>query len=300
QGGTDSRPPVPGVTEWGDSPSKYIFQWYAYAKLTGDQSLLQSSWPAIKDEVAFLKGMIPAGTSLPVDSGSFANIYEGVQSGPGLYNSELYLLALESAIAAGNQLGLDAAYVAGLQSDLSAAKAAFELTFWTPVPGYYHFSTAGTFSTDMFVDTFFAEHLAEDVGLPSVVDPAHHTAELALLPQLWRYNSDGEMTGAALLGVPDVPAVSTGGAGGIFTGSDYLAAADLYETGTRTANPQLQQNGVELGSAVAYQSWLRADNGFAFDPPDTWGETDTHLYNYPAYSQLMGVWDLMNAIKPIA
>ncbi|KHL03775.1 GH116 family glycosyl-hydrolase, partial [Sinomonas humi] len=43
QGGTDSRPPVPGVTEWGDSPSKYIFQWYAYAKLTGDQSLLQSS-----------------------------------------------------------------------------------------------------------------------------------------------------------------------------------------------------------------------------------------------------------------
>jgi len=50
--------------------------------------------------------------------------------GPALFNSELYLLALNIAIATGAQLHEDQGFVAGLQTDLIAAKAEFELRFW--------------------------------------------------------------------------------------------------------------------------------------------------------------------------
>jgi hypothetical protein len=67
----------------------------------------------------------------------------------------------------------------------------------------------------------------------------------------------------------------------------------------RTGDPTLKRHGLDLGNAISHQSWERADNGFAFNPPYSWGEKDTHLYSYPAYSQAMAVWDLVDAIKPI-
>lgn len=306
QGGTDSRPPEPGRTQWLDSPSKFIFQWYAFAKINSDDDLLRRAWPAIKHQIAFLQGAIPNGGQLPVDSTVMANIYNVVpQGGPGLYNSELYLLALTAAIAAGEQLGVDPVYVAGLQTQLKAAKAEFELLFWNPAESFYRFGTASPYADSLFVDAFFAQHLAEDIGLPDLIDQERRKAHLTIhRDRFLRYDADGQMIGAPAIVQPAglespngnlPPEVSW-----VWVGSDYMTAADFVEAGERFGDPSLRQFGRQLGEAIAHQTWLEPENAFAFNPPCGWSDTGTEVYNYPAYSQALAVWDLINAIKPLA
>ncbi|WP_270889710.1 GH116 family glycosyl-hydrolase [Pedococcus sp. 5OH_020] len=305
QGGTDSRPPNPGQTEWGDSPSKFILQWYAFAKLNNDPELLRAAWPAIKDEIAYLRGLVPAGTHLPVDSGLFTNIYNVIpQEGTGLYNSQLYLLSLTIASTTGEQLGVDTAYVDEVKSELAAAKSQFELTFWDPVTQHYRFSTGSTYPAALFIDSFFAQYVAEDLGLPDVVDPLHRYAQLRLHQGLYRrYDSSGQMIGAPALALP----VGLGSPDGqlppeaqwVWPGTDHLAAADFVKAGGRFSDPQLKAFGLELGRSISDQIWARPDNAFAFNPPCGWSDTSTYVYDYPAYSQALAVWGLMNAIKPI-
>lgn len=58
-------------------------------------------------------------------------------------------------------------------------------------------------------------------------------------------------------------------------------------------NPQLKAFGLELGKAINEQIWFREENGFAFNPKCGWSDTSTYTYNYPAYSMVMSVWDLL-------
>ena len=304
QGGTDSRSPMPGRTQWIDSPSKFMLEWYAYSKITGDQGMLRATWPAMKHEIAFLRATVPAGTHLPLDPGVFANIYNLVpQTGAGLYNSQLYLLALTIGIATGEQLSEDMPYVIELRTELEAAKFEFEATFWNPVQQYYRFTNGGPYLDSILVDSFFAQHIAEDLGLPDLVNPTRHRAQLALHYKASRRYSDGEMIGAPMLVQPgglespngNLPPESSW----VWPGSAWAAAADYYATGKRFNDPTLKSYGAELGSAVATQIWLRAENGFQFDPPCGWSDSGTDVYNYPAYSHAMAVWGLMHAIKPL-
>ncbi|HET9733443.1 MAG TPA: GH116 family glycosyl-hydrolase, partial [Acidimicrobiales bacterium] len=265
QGGTDSRAAQPGLTEWLDSPSKYIYEWYAYARSSGDTSFLRSAYPAIRREITYLQGTIPPGNHLPLDPAAppvFANIYDVVpQVGFGLYNSELYLLALQVGIAAGRQVGSDPRYLAGLQADLTAAKAEFEQILWNPVQHYYRFTSAGPDADALFLDAFFAEHLGEELGLPDLVDPAHHRAELIdNYGSLPHYDAAGEMLGAPMLVQPGgvesptyrwVPLQTSW----VWPGTNFMAAADYYATGKRTGDPALEADALQLGTAVATQVW---------------------------------------------
>ncbi len=306
QGGTDSRPPKPGETQWLDSPGKFMFEWYAFSKLTGDDGFLRLAYPAMKAEIAFLQGTIPAGAHLPLDPEMFANIYNVVpQEGFGLYNSQLYLLALEIGIAAGTQLGDDAAYIDKLKDDLAKAKAEFELLLWNPAQGYYRFTTAGLNADALFIDAFFAQHLAQQIGLPDLLDVDHYKTHLTRnYPAFRRYDAEGEPTGAPMLVQPAGLESPDGWfpleASWAWVGTDYVAAADYFAAGTRFELPQLRSYAIELASAVASEVWLDEPNGFAFDPPCGYVADDPTIYAYPAYSQAMGIWDLIDAIKPIS
>ncbi|TCC36482.1 GH116 family glycosyl-hydrolase [Kribbella speibonae] len=297
QPGTDSRPPQPGVSQWLDSPSKFVLQWYAYAKINGDTGLLREAWPAIKNQITWLQGTIAPGTALPDDPGVMANIYNGIpQAGPGIYNSQLYLLALTMGIATGEQLGVDPVYVAGLKTDLAAAKQQIELLLWDPVQQFYRFSSASPLSAYKLIDTFFAQHMAEDLGLPDLVDPDRHKAQLlANQDSALRYNSAGDLIGAELAS----NAVPGEGIGGVWVPSAYAAAADYVAASKRYNLPALQDYGLKVALAMSEQIWLNPDNGFAFDPPQFWAADTTQNYTYPAYSQFLSIWDLMNAIKPL-
>jgi non-lysosomal glucosylceramidase len=304
QGGVDSRPPRPGTSQWLDSPSKFIVQWYAYAKINNDPDLLREAWPAIKDEITWLRGTIPAGTHLPADPILFGNIYNAIpQGGPGVYNSQLYLLALTIAIATGDQLGVDSVYVAELRAELQAARAEFELLFWNPVQQHYRFTSTGPYADSLFTDSFFAQHIAEDLGLPDVIDPQRRATQLKLhQTSLRRYDADGQMIGVPALVQPGGVESPDGNlppeASWVWPGANYITAADYVQAGERAGDAQLKAFGLELGKAVNDQIWLREENGFAFDAPCGWSDSSTYTYNYPAYSMAMSVWDLVHAIKP--
>lgn len=301
-----SAAPAPGQTQWLDIPSNFIFECYAYSKITGNTAFLQTVYPAIKRNIAYLQQTIPAGSYLPFDAPLFANIFDTVPQGNvGVYNSELYLLSLEAGVAAGTQLGDDPSYVAGLQADLTLAKAEFEVTLWDPVQNYYRFNVASPNGDAAFADTFFAQHLAEQVGLPDLVRQTNHQSELtATYQDFLRHDSTGALTGAPMLEQPGgleapdgyyPPEVSF-----VIVGTNYTMAADYYQTGKRYNRPDLEGDAIQLASAVATQTWLNPNNGFQFDPPFGYSDTDPTVYAYPAYSMASSIWDLMDTIKPIA
>jgi non-lysosomal glucosylceramidase len=221
-----------------------------------------------------------------------------------LFNSELYLLALTIGIATGEQLHQDRAYVADLRADLAAAKAEFETLFWDPVAQHYRFSTAGPYTNAMTIAAFYAQHLAEFVGLPDLIKPKRHKIELTLhYPEYRSYNTSGEMIGAPLLVKPGGLANPDGTVpfevDWVMVGDNFVAAADYFDSGQRFDAPQLKDFGVELGEAVATQIWLKPENGLAFAAPWAWYPHDARKYIYPGYSQALSVWDLLNAIKPL-
>jgi uncharacterized protein (DUF608 family) len=292
-----------------DSPSKYIYEWYAYSHLTHDSQFLAFAYPAIEREISYLRGTIQPGTYLPLDPVApplFANIYDTVpQVGFGLYNSELYMLALQIGITAGEQLGVGSGSIASMKSDLSNAKAEFEQVLWNPVQDYYRFTTAGPDGDALFLDAFEAEHVAETLGLPGLVNPTNHRNELVRnYESLPRYDSNGKMLGAPMLVQPGqvespvyrwLPIETSW----VWPGTNFMAAADYYVTGKRSNNPELESDAVQLGTAVADQIWGDNNNGFAFDPPCGYLDNDPTVYAYPSYAHGAAIWDLINAIQPI-
>jgi len=219
------------------------------------------------------------------------------------FNSELYLLALTIAIATGQQLHTDHSYVTGLQADLVAAKAEFESRFWDPVAQHYRFSTVGPYSTAMTIAAFYAQHLAESVGLPHLVDPKRHKTELIThYPEYRSHNAAGEVIGAPLLvrpgGLENPDGTIPFEVDWVMVGDNFAAAADYFDSGQRFHAPQLNSFAVELAEGVATQIWLKPENGLAFAAPWAWYPHDARKYIYPGYSQPLAVWDLLNAIKP--
>jgi uncharacterized protein (DUF608 family) len=283
-----------------------MFEWYAYAKTTHDTKFLKQAWPAMQAEISWLQGTIAPGSHLPSDPPLFSNPFNIVPQGPGpaLFNSELYLLALSIGIATGEQLGADHRYIAGLRAELKAAKAEFETRLWDPAANRYRFSTVGPYVDAMTVAAFYAQHLAESVGLPDLIDTQHHKTELLTHYSEYRsYDASGNMIGAPLLVKPGGLANPDGTipfeVNWVVVGDNYAAAADYYAAGRRFNKPQLKSFALELAQGVATQIWLRPENGLAFAAPWSWDATDAKKYVYPGYSQALAVWDLLNTIKPI-
>lgn len=306
QGGTDSRPPNPGTSQWLDSPAKFMYQWYTYAKATNDRTFLRQAWPAMQSEITWLKGTIAPGNHLPSDGPWMSNPFNIVTQGPGpaLFNSQLYLLALTIAIETGKQLKTDGRYVRELKADLAAAKAEFEATFWDPDKKFYRFATAGPWSDAQTIAAFYAQHLAETAGLPDLIDASRHSTELRLHhADFRRYDAAGDLTGAPLLtrdgGVAGPDGTVPFEVDWVMVGDNFAAAADYVDSGQRFRSQELQGFGIELGEAVAQQIWLKQENGLAFAAPWAWYPDNAQKYIYPGYSQALAVWELLEAIKPL-
>ena len=97
--------------------------------------------------------------------------------GADAYDSMLYLLALEVMIASGSRVGESRSVISGWQGQLNQAKAAFETTFWDPQNNWYKYTEYASGSA-VLLDTFYAQHVAEQFGLPNLVDLSHYRAQL--------------------------------------------------------------------------------------------------------------------------
>jgi len=307
---TPAAKPEPGESPFVDIPSKMIYRYYAYADLGHDPAFLAEVYPAMQKNLAYLQALLPPGGYLPEEPSSFANTYDVIPVNHyDVYNSDLYLLSLEVVIATAQKLGQPAGTIAPLQTDLTKAKAEFEHLFWDPVHQEYRY-TPGPSSEDyeVMLDTFFAQQVAQQVALPDLLDPAHEEAQLTEEYSSFMGRTDQD---ARLLGAPNMalaPGVTTWPAVGqfgveeeteVWSGTDYFVAATYYNAGKRFQDPTLEQDGIQIGSAVADQIWDVPGNGFAFDAPEAWHENTTSMYRYPAYARALAVWNLLDAISPV-
>ena len=305
---SESFPPSPGAatSAYVDVPSKNIYRDYAYAKLNHDTGFLQTMYPAMEKQLAYLQKLIVPGSYLPASPTYFANTYDVIPVNQyDVYDTELYLLSLEAVIAGGERLGQSPGALAPLESDVSHAKAQFESLFWDPVHQFYRYTPGPTPTDDsVMLDTFFAQNVAQQLGLPSLVNQQHMKEQLTNEFSSFMSNIDAQ---GRLLGAPNMilPADYVQGEFGqleeteVWSGTNYEVASTYYNAGVQFRDPTLKQDGITMASAIATQIWQVPSNGFAFDPPEAWHDNTTALYRYPDYARPMSVWDDIEAISPL-
>jgi uncharacterized protein (DUF608 family) len=307
---SESSPPSPGTTGFVDIPSKNIYRDYAYAELHHDTGFLQAAYPAMQKELTYLQGLVPPGSYLPESPYLFANTYDVIPVNQyDVYDTSLYILALEATLAAGQQLGENPNSLAPLYNGLSQAKAQFETVFWDPVHQAYRYTPGPTTTDDtVMLDTFFAENVAEQLGLPDVLNPQHMQAQLANYYSSFEKAVDpsGNLLGAPNMilpsGVSTYPYVGPFGTveeTEVWTGTNYEVASTYINAGKRFRDPALVDDGVTMASAISNQVWQTPSNGFAFDAPEAWHQNTTSLYRYPAYARPLAAWDDLESIRPL-
>lgn len=323
----------PGKDNFIDIPSEFIFG-DAYAYLNHDDGFLRLVYPAMSKAFRCLENEIPQGHHLPTaapmgrleDSQSdsvnrrphaldpsklsqmkFPNTFNTVFiNGPDTYNSELYLLSLEIMIEAGKHAGSD---ISSLGRELTDAKSEFEATFWDATQGFYTYTPSlGERQSTVLLNTFFAQHIAERLQLPDLVDTKHYQQQLTGTYSAfmkWR-DPEGHLVGApnvlAGKGVKEWPMLGVIGSveeEGVWVGVNYFVASTYVAAGKRFRDHVLIDDGVEMGSAVSTQTWLNKKTGYAFNTPMGWDRNDVMWYVYPAYERELAIWDLMDSIKPV-
>jgi len=313
--------PTPNNQMFLDVPSKIIFRLYAYAYLNHDRAFLHDVYPAMKRQNEFLMATVRPGEHLPHvadhnPTQSFLPVFPDTYDvipvvGRDVYNSELYLLSLEVMLEAGRQNGESAEMLDRWQRELAAGRVEFENTFWDPAHDWYRYTEYATGSA-AHVDTFFAQHVAERLNLPDLVDLSHYREQMLAHYEEFMVGRDskGAPVGPRNMilppGATTWPALTTlfGKAeplqeNDIWAGSAYFAAATWLRAGTRFNDRQLKAEGVAMGTAVADEIWQNSDNGFQFNDPDAWKYFNVALYTYPGYVRPLAIWEVMDAIKPI-
>jgi uncharacterized protein (DUF608 family) len=319
---TASVPAAPGTVWFLDKPSESIFRYYDYARRHHDEAFLRSAYPAMRKQLAYLQQTIPAGSHLPEPPSMlhpspdlksplpYANAFDIIPvNGVDAYDSQLYLLGLETVIATARHLGDSPATVAPWVTALSSAKAEYESVFWDAAHQYYRYTPGPTATNDsVLLATFFAQRLAEQGGLPDLVDPTHYRQQLTNQYQLFVFRKDAQ---GRLLGAPNMalqPGQDTfpyvGFVGPrfeqeVWPSVNYVMAATYNDASKRFRDPELRANGIEMASSVATQIWQVEQNSFQFDAPIGWNQSRTDKYDYPAFESNLSVWEMIDSIKPV-
>jgi uncharacterized protein (DUF608 family) len=301
-----STVPAAEQTQYMDEPAKYIFVAYAYWRATHDASFLKFAYPAMLKTYQFLLAHVPAGDHLPLSAPAFDDTYDTwPMSAHDVYLSELLLLADQVMVAATHDAatrgvpGATTAEAQSIASGFSAAQSEFEQDFWNSLRDWYNITLPPLqYSDGTMADALFAQQLAQQVGLPDLVDIKHIVPDLlSAYPDLTQERQNGQMLGA-LNGVDDLGQEITGvaEANETWTGVSWFLAATLYADGTRFNNSQLTRDALALGHSLYYQIYVNQANGFTFGVPEAWGGTTTTAYRNPGYLRPRSVWDFLNQI----
>lgn len=329
--------PVWGSSTFVDVPVKRIARFYAYSTLQSDAEFLEKVYPAMKKQMAWVQGMIEPGGIFPIGSQlsspnganlplAMPNSYNIIPvKGADAYNSMLYLLSLEIMIESGTQLGEHADTIDRWKEQLAEAKVAFDDTFWDEDNQWYRYTEYDDNGSAVLLDTFFAQHVAEQLDLPDLIDLAHYRTQLTGTYGTFmsQRDLDGDLVGAHNLALPDGETVYPliGRIFGnpvtplqeiqIWTGANYFVGGTYINAGQRFGDPELVAQGVEMASAVAEQIWGKLENGFAFNAPEAWESSyvggdgqlvvrdGVETYTYAGYERPMAVWEAYDALDSI-
>ena len=304
-----SAAPAPVNGQPINEPTSFIFQAYSYFQATGDDGFLRFAYPAMLKTLQFEQAHIAPGDHLPLDGPLFTNTYDlWPMIGHGIYDSELMLLSEDVMIDATRRalaLAIPQATSNELQSlskEFPQAKAQFENELWDEANAHYKIDDGSPeYSDGILADALFAQHLAEDAGLPDLVDPGHIPIHLkTAFPLLTQFkDTAGQILGAAN-GVNNLGQeirTAPGEGSEVWTGTSWMLAATLYREGTRLSSSALQDDALTLGRALYHQIYENEANGFAFNVPEAWGVSGTSTYRDTTYLRPRSVWELLDAVR---
>ncbi|MBE9077705.1 bile acid beta-glucosidase [Romeria aff. gracilis LEGE 07310] len=306
--------------QWKDLPSDFVIQVYRAFVMTGetDVDFLADCWPAVVEALAYLKQFDRDGDGMPENGGAPDQTFDDWQlKGVSAYCGGLWLAALESAIAIGNQLqqhsrgsGNLAILLAQYRRWADQGRVVFQNKLWN---GQYYRLDTGSGADVVMADQLCGQFFARLMGLPDIVEPEftesaleaiydacfvkfnqyaqHHTA-----PQNQKF--EGAQAGffsAAQLGL------SIGAANGVrpdgspqnpddthqlevWTGINFGLAAFFAQMGKRDA-------ALEITAAVVQQIY---QHGLQFRTPEA--ITTVGTFRACHYLRPMAIWGLYGAL----
>ncbi|MDT3446598.1 MULTISPECIES: GH116 family glycosyl-hydrolase [unclassified Pseudofrankia] len=329
-----------GGDSFRDTPHKVIYRAYALYKETGDESLVSYGYAPMLKALRHIQFFRPAGSHLPADppSNNPPNTYDQIiVDGHGIYNSQLYLLSLQilsTLTPKARKLGVPEATPAvqtEIDTELAAAKAEFEKTFWNPRTGRYRFcdATGGIAGRTgdiygnrkpvlppdvVFLDSFYAQCVASQLGLPDLIDLQHarthwnNTLDAFLAPK----DAAGNPVGPPVMLNTDLKHFSMDyiqpsgryipEIGDVWPGTTYMATAAAVHIGRGTGDEALVAKALKMSEAVANQIFDeggRSTKGYAFGTPESWFVDDVTICRYTAYTRARSVWQLVDALDTI-
>jgi uncharacterized protein (DUF608 family) len=328
-----------GGDSFRDTPHKVIYRAYALYKETGDESLVSYGYAPMLKALQHMQFFRPAGSHLPADppSNNPPNTMDQIPvDGHGIYNCMLYLLSLQilsTLTPKAMKLGVPESTPAvrmEIDTELAAAKAEFETIFWNPTTGRYRFcdSTGGITgrtgdifgnkkvvppSDAVFVDAFYAQAIASQLGLPGLIDLQHarthwkNTLDAFLAPK----DPDGNPTGPPTMLDEHLNHYSmhhfpNGGVlpetSEVIPGCAWMATAAAVHIGRQTGDKELIAKALKMGEAVANMIFDKGGlttKGYAFGTPESWFVDDVTICRYTAYTRARSIWQIVDALDTI-
>lgn len=218
------------INVWKDLNSKFVLLIYRDYKTTGDRSLVDSGWPAVKSALEYLKKFDRDGDGLPENGGIPDQTYDTwAMKGPSAYCSGLWIAALEAAVEMAN-LEDDAAAAKKFGSWLRNARRSLEEELWNG--RYYDFDTGSSHHDSLMTDQLAGQWYAELCALPDVISPEREKEILKLIYDANVLGFAGGQMGAVNGTRPDGSVdTSSDQSQEVWAGITYALAAHMLQAG---------------------------------------------------------------------
>ncbi|MFB9136303.1 GH116 family glycosyl hydrolase [Vibrio olivae] len=136
------------VKEWKDLAPKFVLMVYRHYQRTGDKTVVDACWPAVKESIAFLQQLIEPGEHFPLTRGTDDTFDNLSSHGISIYCGSLWVAGLTAASRLAQLMDEEALSIEYSKQSVSAHNE-LEESLWDEARGYFHF----------FVTPIQAKHL---------------------------------------------------------------------------------------------------------------------------------------------
>ncbi|MDV7103054.1 GH116 family glycosyl hydrolase [Vibrio sp. TH_r3] len=126
------------VKEWKDLAPKYVLMVYRHYKQTGDLSVVESCWQAVKESVDYLVDLIEEGDALPLTRGTDDTFDNLASHGISVYCASLWVAGLHAASELAKLMD-ETNLADGYSERANASLMVLERGLWDEEKGYFHF-----------------------------------------------------------------------------------------------------------------------------------------------------------------
>ena len=269
---------------WKDLNSKFVLLLYRDYVATGDATLVQEGWEAVKAALAHLKAFDRDGDGLPENDGIPDQTFDTwPMKGASAYCGGLWLAALEAAQRMAALVG-DTVAQRQYANWFDQAQDAYESQLWNG--RYYRYDTESPYAESIMADQLAGQWYADVCSLPPIV-PVEHAR--SALETVYRFNVQGFQEGkmGAVNGIrPDGTLYTDSDqAEEVWTGVSYALAAFMLQQG--------------LDDAAWSTAWgvyhMTYERGLWFRTPEAWDKNGN--FRASMYMRPGAIWAMEHALS---